>query len=92
MLFRSVRTIYRATVEQQGDTISFTFRGNGFLYNQVRIMVGTLLQVGWGKTPVAAVPEILAARDRTLAGPTVPPQGLFLEQVEYPPGLESKEP
>jgi tRNA pseudouridine38-40 synthase len=85
----TVRTMYMVRVEQLEDTIHFTFRGNGFLYNQVRIMVGTLLQVGRGKTSVSAVSDILAARDRTLAGPTVPPQGLYLEQVEYPPGLES---
>lgn len=80
----TVRTIYEAAVEQRGEMISFSFRGNGFLYNQVRIMVGTLIQVGWSKIPVGAIPEILAAGNRTLAGPTVPPRGLFLEHVEYP--------
>lgn len=79
----SVRTIYESAVEQQGEMLSLSFRGDGFLYNQVRIMVGTLIQVGWSKIPVAAIPEILAAGNRSMAGPTVPPRGLFLEQVEY---------
>lgn len=88
----SVRTIYAAAVEQQGDMLSFSFRGDGFLYNQVRIMVGTLIQVGWRKIPVTAIPEIIATGNRTLAGPTVPPRGLFLEQVEYPLAVLSRVP
>ena len=62
--------------------------GTGFLYNQVRNMVGTLVEIGRGHWEVDCVPEILAARDRQAAGPTAPPQGLCLAWVEYPPDAE----
>lgn len=58
---------------------------NGFLYNMVRNIVGTLVEVGRGKQPVSWVREVLDARDRTHAGPTAPPQGLFLQRVDYLP-------
>ncbi len=58
--------------------------GNGFLYNMVRIIAGTLHQVGWGRISADAVPEILASLDRKRAGPTLPPQGLCLEWIKYP--------
>lgn len=79
----TVRTIYDFSVERRGELVVFTVSGNGFLYNMVRIMVGTLLSVGEGKLPRGAVAELLNQRDRTLAGRTVPPQGLYLNKVFY---------
>ena len=79
----TTRTIYDLTVKREGDLVIFTVSGNGFLYNMVRIMVGTLLHIGEGKLPRGAIAEILASRDRTLAGVTVPPQGLYLNKVFY---------
>ena len=59
-------------------------RGNGFLYNMVRIIAGTLVQVGRGFMPAERVKEIIEAKDRETAGPTAPPQGLVLVGIEYP--------
>lgn len=79
----TVRILWQAHVVRDGPEVHFVFRGNGFLYNMVRIMVGTLLQVGVGKIEPHRVQQVMQARDRVLAGPTAPPQGLCLEQVEY---------
>jgi len=62
----------------------YRVRGNGFLHHMVRNMVGTMLDVGRGRTASSEIPAILAARARTTAGPTAPAQGLFLKSVEYP--------
>jgi len=78
-----VRTVSKISIEQNGDELVFTFTGNGFLYNMVRIMVGTLLDVGTGKIELARIPDILAGRDRTLAGKTAPAEGLYLWEVYY---------
>ena len=59
--------------------------GNGFLYNMVRIIAGTLVQIGQGMYPPEKMKEILEAHDRTQAGPTAPPQGLVLKEIEYRP-------
>lgn len=80
---KTVRTVERAVVERRGDKVVFEFTGNGFLYNQVRAMVGTVLEVGLGKRPPAWVREVLEARDRTKAGANVPAKGLCLVSVEY---------
>lgn len=77
------RTIYEASVNRDGPVIEFTFRGDGFLYNMVRIIVGTIIMVGRGKISPERLAEILLAKDRNLAGKTAPPQGLFLEKVDY---------
>lgn len=77
----TVRTINSFTAERNGDIVKFTVSGNGFLYNMVRIMVGTLLAVNEGK--ISDIESILASRDRTKAGRTVPPQGLYLNRVFY---------
>lgn len=77
----TVREITGIRVERAGEEIRITVRGLGFLYNMVRIITGTLLEVGRGAMEPSRVGEILAACDRTLAGPTVPPQGLVLEDI-----------
>lgn len=79
----TVRTIFDFKVERDGDTVKFTVSGDGFLYNMVRIMVGTLLFINDGKLPEDAIPEIIRSCDRTRAGKTVPPQGLYLNKVYY---------
>lgn len=79
-----VRTITQADVVRSGtDEILFIFSGNGFLYKQVRNMVGTLVKIGAGKWPVTRVSEILTAQNRDLAGPTAPAHGLCLMEVRY---------
>lgn len=79
-----VRTIYEAKVEEIGqDQLRFTFRGNGFLYKMVRILVGTMLKVGNNRLPVSEIETILASRNRNLAGPTAHPEGLYLMEVYY---------
>ena len=79
----TTRTIYSCGVKREGDLVRFRVAGNGFLYNMVRIMVGTLLSINEGKLPQGSVPQLLLSRDRTLAGRTVPPQGLYLDRVFY---------
>lgn len=82
----NVRTIYSASVRRQGDQVYFAVEGNGFLYNMVRIMVGTLLEISEKTIPVDAIPRILAGLDRSKAGRTAPAQGLYLDHVEYERG------
>lgn len=79
-----VRTIYEAkmTIANE-DEIIFTFRGDGFLYKMIRIIVGTLLKIGNGRLPADCIPEIIAAKDRNQAGPTAHPEGLYLVHVGY---------
>jgi pseudouridylate synthase I len=79
----TVRTLFKVEVRKAGKLVYLTFRGNGFLYHMVRIMAGTLLEVGWGKLLPEEVEQILKACDRKLAGFTAPARGLCLEQVEY---------
>ena len=64
--------------------VTVTIEADGFLYNMVRIIVGTLLEVAQGKITPEDMPDIIAALDRTHAGPTAPPQGLYLNRVFYP--------
>ncbi|MCK0473357.1 tRNA pseudouridine(38-40) synthase TruA [Halalkalibacter sp. APA_J-10(15)] len=79
-----VREVTAIELWKDRDEIIFSFKGNGFLYNMVRIMVGTLLEVGYGKLECDDVAQILAARDRMKASKTAPAQGLYLWKVEYP--------
>lgn len=79
----SVRTIYKTKVEKQGDRIVIELTGNGFLYNMVRIIAGTLVEVGLGKIEPNEIPEIIEKGERARAGKTLPPQGLYLVKVEY---------
>lgn len=77
------RTVTRSEVARERDLVLFTVAADGFLYHMVRIMVGTLLRVAQGKLEPEDIPRILAARDRAAAGPTAPPQGLYLNRVFY---------
>ena len=79
----SVRTIYEANVEKQGDKIIIELTGNGFLYNMVRIISGTLLDVGLDKIKPEEIPEIIESKDRKRAGRTLPAHGLYLVEVNY---------
>lgn len=79
----SVRTIFDLEVSREGDLVRIEVEADGFLYNMVRSIAGTLMLVGAGKRPEAWVGEVLAAETRTQAGPTAPPQGLFLVVVRY---------
>ncbi|MDR7080621.1 tRNA pseudouridine38-40 synthase [Neobacillus niacini] len=78
-----VRTIETIEISQEEELVSFRFVGNGFLYNMVRILVGTLIEVGSGKRKPEEIEEILAKRDRIYAGKTAPGQGLYLWKVHY---------
>lgn len=78
-----VREIYSIEIARKKDMIYFTFEGNGFLYNMVRILVGTLIDVGRGRLPIKRVKDALKTGDRTLVGITMPPQGLYLKSVTY---------
>ena len=77
------RTVSHASVERSGDLVIFHVQADGFLYNMVRIMAGTLLYIAEGKIAQGSIPAILASKDRTLAGKTLPPEGLYLNQVFY---------
>lgn len=78
-----VRTIYSASVVREGEFIKFRVCGNGFLYNMVRIMAGTLIYVANGKINADNIPLIIEGRDRTKAGITAIPDGLYLNKVYY---------
>lgn len=79
----TIRTIYGITIGCSGELIKFTYEGNGFLYNMVRIITGTLVDVGIGKIKAEDIPEIIKSKDRKLAGATAPAHGLYLEEVYY---------
>ena len=84
-----VRTVYEASVVKDifNNELIFTFSGNGFLYNMVRIFVGTLLQIANGLRPADEIKRLLAVKDRNEAGPTAKPQGMYLMEVYYKPSL-----
>lgn len=79
----TVRRVDEVSVVKEGDYITVDVRGNGFLYNMVRIIAGTLVYAGLGKIAPGGVAEILKSKDRRLAGPTAPACGLFLLEVLY---------
>lgn len=79
----SVRNIYKAEVRQEGERVIIELTGNGFLYNMVRIISGTILEVGLGKIKPKEIPEIIESKNREKAGKTLPAQGLYLIKVKY---------
>ena len=79
----SVRTIYKAELKQENERIIIELTGNGFMYNMVRIIAGTLVDVGLGKTNPEDIPEIIKSKDRKKAGKTLPAHGLYLVEVYY---------
>ena len=78
-----MRTILDLSVERSGAFVTIEIEADGFLYNMVRSIAGTLVWVGNGKHPAEWVAEVLKAENRIEAGPTAPPQGLFLVAVNY---------
>ena len=84
----TVRTITACDVQRRGDDIDITVTADGYLYNMVRILAGTLCEAGAGRLAPEAVPGILASRDRKNAGPTLAAKGLFLKSVDYDTPIE----
>lgn len=80
----TVRTIYSLEVEEEGQDVVIRVCGNGFLYNMVRIIAGTLMDVGQGRRTPESMKEVIEACDRQKAGPTAPAHGLMLMKYEFP--------
>lgn len=80
----AMRNVHHVTVSRRGDFVVVDIQANAFLLHMVRNIVGTLIAVGNGRRPAGWTAEIFAAKDRTLAAPTAPPQGLYLVDVHYP--------
>lgn len=79
----TVRIIKELSIEQTGSLLHFRFVGNGFLYNMVRIITGTIIEIGAGKLPLEVIDQVLETKIRQQAGETVPSHGLFLDEVYY---------
>ena len=79
----TVRTVYWCRAEKEGDIITVSICANGFLYNMCRAMVGTMVYASYGKLLPEEIPLLLEKGDRRLTGPTMPPQGLYLNRVWY---------
>ena len=79
----TVRTVYWCRAEKEGDIITVSVCANGFLYNMCRAMVGTMVYASYGKLLPEDIPALLEKGDRRLTGPTMPPQGLYLNRVWY---------
>ena len=86
----TVRTITDCHVTRRGDEVDIEVTADGYLYNMVRILAGTLCEVGAGRLRAEDIPAILASRDRSRAGPTLPAKGLFLKCVDYPERKEEQ--
>ncbi len=84
LMENTVRTITRSEWNRNGNLLVYTVEGNGFLYNMVRILVGTMLEIGSGKRPVSDMENAIETGSRTSAGATAPARGLRLERVIYP--------
>jgi tRNA pseudouridine38-40 synthase len=82
-----IRTIKAVTVKREGDLVKISVTGNGFLYNMVRIIAGTLIMIGRGKGEPSDIQRMLEAKDRSTAGPTAPPEGLFLVKYRFLDGI-----
>ena len=79
----TVREVFELNVEKHDDIIEIYIRADGYLYNMVRIITGTLVSVGEGRIKPDSIKDIIDAKNREKAGPTAPPQGLYLYQIEY---------
>ncbi len=79
----TVRTVDRLCIEKKGSLVEIEVSANGFLYNMVRIITGTLVYVGVGKLQPDCIPDLIASADRRKAGITAPPQGLYLKELVY---------
>lgn len=79
----AVREVYEVSLEKEGDLIAFRVRANGFLYHMVRIMTGTLVEIGRGRIAAEDLPALLAAGERCRMGATAPAAGLYLDKVFY---------
>lgn len=79
-----VRTITQCALRREGELVILSVTGDGFLYNMVRILAGTILEVCSGRLTPQDIPVLLEAKDRAKAGPTLPPHGLYLDRVFYP--------
>jgi tRNA pseudouridine38-40 synthase len=80
----TVRTVDRIEIKRNGDYVTLNFHGDGFLHHMVRIMTGTLVEVGLSKRTICQVENALVEKDRQLAGVTAPAQGLCLMEMDYP--------
>ncbi len=80
----TIRTIHKLDLISKDNSLYIHIEGDGFLYNMVRIITGTLVKIGAGNMPVDQIKKVLESGDRTLAGPKAPPEGLFLDKVFYP--------
>ena len=78
-----VRTVFYLNVEKINDLIEIRISADGFLYNMVRIIVGTLFEVAAGRIDPNTIPKIIESKNRSNSGPTAPPQGLYLNKVVY---------
>lgn len=79
----SIRTIHKINFRQQEDILTIDFYGNGFLYHMIRIITGTLIEIGAGRMDLTHIRDILSEKDRSLAGPCVAAKGLYLVEVDY---------
>ena len=79
----TVRTVSALDITEDSNSITIEITGDGFLYNMVRIIVGTLIEAGEGRRTAASVAEAIESRDRSKAGFTAPPQGLYLKEIYF---------
>ena len=87
----TVRTVYSAGVKRNGDLVEFYVEADGFLYNMARAMAGTVVYAAEGKIKPSEIRDILESGNRTAAGPTVPPGGLYMTHLWYDDGIEKFE-
>ncbi len=84
----TTRTIYKLDIIDEGKSLYICIEGDGFLYNMVRIIIGTLVEIGAGKMRAKQIEKLLKNGERAMAGHTAPPQGLFLDRVYYPADIK----